>query len=98
MLTARNPATASSFETINFVVDLPVRVGHLCPREELDRYEHLGLLVFVTVEIQLFDEATFDRNAIGESSHAAYKRRQLDAVATRLWGADAPALRGGPEP
>ena len=93
-LTARNPATASSFETINFVVDLPVRVGHLCPREELERYEHLGLLVFVTVEIQLFDEATFDRNAVGESSHAAYKRRQLDAVATRLWGADAPALRG----
>lgn len=84
-----NPMTSDGFRTINFVVELPVRLSRI--REELpERLEHLGHLVLVALEFQLCDRATAEDNERGDSSHAAYKRRQLDAVSMRLWGAGPP--------
>lgn len=86
-----NPMTSDSFRTINFVVELPVRISRI--RQELpERLEHLGHLVLVALEFQLCDRATSDENERGDSSHAAYKRRQLTTVGTRLWGASPPPM------
>ncbi len=88
-----NPATARDFGMINFVVDLPIRVRSLCPASELEHLSTLGHLVFVTLELQLFDRETFRRNTKGDANHDAYKNRQRLVVAQRLWGEDAPDLK-----
>ncbi|MEZ4268048.1 MAG: TIGR04552 family protein [Myxococcota bacterium] len=86
-----NPMTSDNFRTINFVVELPVRISRI--RQELpERLEHLGHLVLVALEFQLCDRATSEDNERGDSSHAAYKKRQLSTVSTRLWGAAPPSM------
>lgn len=87
-----NPATSPSFRMINFVVDLPVRINRLCTPAELVRLSHLGHLVHVTLEFQLFDKATVLANEAGEGNHGAYKQRQLNLVSERLWGGLKPRL------
>ena len=81
-----NPASSPSFRMINFVVDLPVRIERLCPPEDLQRLQHLGHLVHVTFEFQLFDQATVEASESGAGNHSAYKQRQLKLVSERLWG------------
>ncbi|MGM0577069.1 MAG: TIGR04552 family protein [Myxococcota bacterium] len=88
-----NPATSSSFRMINFVVDLPVRISRVRLQEDQAPYEHLGHLVLVTLELQLFDRATAKANEAGAGNHAAYKRRQVEVVRGRLWCGDEPPLR-----
>lgn len=88
----RNPATSPSFRMINFVVDLPIRINRLCSQEDLVRLQHLGHLVHVTLEFQLFDAATVRANEAGEGNHVAYKQRQLQLVSERLWGGLRPRL------
>lgn len=89
-----NPATSESFRMINFVVDLPVRIDRLRLVEDHRPFEHLGHLVLVTLEIQLFDRDTARANEAGAGNHAAYKRRQVEVVGERLWGSKEPPLRG----
>jgi len=79
-----NRFSDADFRMINFVVDLPVRVddlirasGDACPR-------HLGSLVFLWVEFQVFDLATWEANERGEASHERYKDRQRWEVIRRL--------------
>ncbi|MCB9729655.1 MAG: TIGR04552 family protein [Deltaproteobacteria bacterium] len=87
-----NPMTSDRFRMVNFVVELPVRVSRI--RHELpQRLDHLGHVVLVALEFQLFDRATAEDNERGDSSHAAYKQRQLDTVSRRLWGAGPPPMR-----
>jgi uncharacterized protein (TIGR04552 family) len=86
-----NPMTSDNFRTINFVVELPVRISRI-GQELPQRLEHLGHLVLVALEFQLCDRATSEENERGDSSHAAYKRRQLNTVSTRLWGAGPPPM------
>jgi len=88
----RNPATSPSFRMINFVVDLPVRINRLCSPEDLVRLQHLGHLVHVTLEFQLFDYTTVRANEAGAGNHVAYKQRQLQLVSERLWGGLRPRL------
>jgi uncharacterized protein (TIGR04552 family) len=90
-----NPATSPNFRMINFVVDLPVRINRLCTPGELVRLSHLGHLVHVTLEFQLFDRETLTANEAGEGNHGAYKQRQLNLVSERLWGGLKPRLSAG---
>ena len=90
-----NRATSPNFRMINFVVDLPVRINRMCSPAELVRLSHLGHLVHVTLEFQLFDAETLEANERGEANHLAYKQRQLQLVSTRLWGTAKPRLSPG---
>ena len=96
-----NPASDRGYHTVNFVVELPVRIRRVCSLEDCRRFEHLGHLVLVTQEFQLFDLATAEANEIGPANHDAYKARQLRLVGGRLWGMTAPRLKSdnpGDEP
>lgn len=88
-----NPATSRLFNMVSFVVELPVRIEKLCDVETQARFSHLGHLVLVTLEFQVFDEETAEMNRLGEANHDAYKTRQLSVVAQRLWGRPAPPVR-----
>ncbi len=88
-----NPATSRLFNMVSFVVELPVRIEKLCDPETQKRFSHLGHLVLVTLEFQVFDEETAETNRLGEANHDAYKTRQLSVVAQRLWGRPAPPIR-----
>ena len=89
-----NPATSPSFRMINFVVDLPVRINRLCTPAELVRLSHLGHLVHVTLEFQLFDAETVVSNEAGDGNHGAYKERQIALVSKRLWTDVKPRIHG----
>jgi uncharacterized protein (TIGR04552 family) len=78
-----NEFTGAGYKVLNFVVDLPVRVDELLPADGVLSAE-LGRVVFSLVEFQVLDEATASANELGESSHARYKRRQLQRVLRRL--------------
>jgi uncharacterized protein (TIGR04552 family) len=88
-----NPATSKNFHIINFVVELPIRIRRFAKEEDIQRYGHLGHLVLVTLEFQLFDRQTAEANETGAGNHAAYKLRQLQSVSQRLWGDDYPVLK-----
>jgi uncharacterized protein (TIGR04552 family) len=88
-----NPATSRLFNMVSFVVELPVRIEKLCDPETQKSFSHLGHLVLVTLEFQVFDEETAEMNRLGEANHDAYKTRQLSVVAQRLWGRPAPPIR-----
>jgi uncharacterized protein (TIGR04552 family) len=78
-----NEFSGAGYKVLNFVIDLPIRVDELLPADGLLSAE-LGRVVFSLVEFQLLDEATAHANERGESSHARYKRRQLQQVLRRL--------------
>jgi uncharacterized protein (TIGR04552 family) len=79
----RNEFSGKDFKTLNFVVDLPVRVDELLPKVD-PLADDLGRIVFTLVEFQVVDAETAHRNELGESSHERYKRRQLKRVLRRL--------------
>jgi uncharacterized protein (TIGR04552 family) len=79
----RNEFSGRDYRSLNFVVDLPVRVDDLLP--PLDPMaDELGRIVFTLVEFQVVDRATASANERGESSHDRYKKRQLKRVLRRL--------------
>jgi uncharacterized protein (TIGR04552 family) len=88
-----NPATSRLFNMVSFVVELPVRIDDLCDPATRAPFAHLGHLVLVPLEFQVFDEDTAEANRRGEANHNAYKNRQLSVVAQRLWGRPAPPIR-----
>jgi uncharacterized protein (TIGR04552 family) len=79
----RNEFSGETFKTLNFVVDVPVRVDELLPPDG-PLAEELGRVVFALVEFQILDAATARSNEAGESAHERYKRRQLQRVLRRL--------------
>ncbi len=80
-----NECSATEFRMLNFVVDLPVRIDHLMDRPENAHLRHLGRIVFLNVEFQMFDRLSWDRNERNEAtSHTAYKERQRERVRQRL--------------
>ena len=80
-----NECSAERFRMLNFVVDLPIRVDHVLARPEYEPLKHLGHLVFVSVEFQVFDRETFAYNERdSDASHDAYKTRQRGHVRQRL--------------
>jgi uncharacterized protein (TIGR04552 family) len=79
----RNEFSGKGFRTLNFVVDVPVRIDELLP--PLDPMaDELGSVVFALVEFQVLDAETARHNELGEASHERYKRRQLKQVLRRL--------------
>lgn len=82
-LRLQNEFSGKGFRTLNFVVDLPVRVDDLLPPHD-PMVDDLGRVVFALVEFQVVDRATARANEEGDSSHERYKRRQLKRVLRRL--------------
>ena len=74
-----NEFSGSSYRSVSFVVDIPLRIDDLAPSAT-------PAIVFVETEIQLIDEKTAAANNQGENAHAAYKRRQVARVRARLFG------------
>lgn len=79
----RNEFSGKGFRTLNFVVDVPVRIDDLLPPHD-PLTDDLGRIVFALVEFQVVDRATARANEEGDSSHERYKRRQLKRVLRRL--------------
>ncbi|HMU40410.1 MAG TPA: TIGR04552 family protein [Pseudomonadota bacterium] len=80
-----NSFSASSYRVINFIADLPVRVGSILQQVGLrdSPFDPSGV-VYVLTEFQVMDAQTALANEQGESSHAAYKERQHIQVKARL--------------
>ncbi len=96
--TPRNEFSGDGFKTLNFVVDIPVRVDELLPAAE-SVADELGRIVFALVEFQVLDASTAKTNEAGDSSHDRYKRRQLQRVLRRLSrGLVVPKRRTGAKP
>lgn len=79
-----NRFSADGFRMINFVVDMPLRVDDLVRKLDDPALESLGSLIFLLVEFQVFDEATWAGNEEGDGSHERYKDRQRWEVIRRL--------------
>ncbi|MEZ4384657.1 MAG: TIGR04552 family protein [Nannocystaceae bacterium] len=79
--TETNQFSGASFKILNFVADLPVRVGDLLSPEA---GPGRGNVVFVLAEFQVLDRRTAEANEQGENSHAQYKHRQHQHVRVRL--------------
>ncbi len=77
-----NEFSALEYRIINFVADLPLRIGAILDERCLP--PECGHVVFVLTEFQLCDKASAMQNELGSSSHEAYKARQLDRVCVRL--------------
>lgn len=84
-LRPHNEHSSNAYRTINFVVDMPLRVDAALrdARGDGDVAASAGV-VFGLVEFQIVDEATARANSEGDAAHAAYKSRQLASVRARL--------------
>lgn len=80
---SQNEFSGRDYRIINFVADLPLRVGRLLPPEEV--LPEICHVVFVLTEFQIVDKATAQRNESATSSHEAYKARQRERVRSRLF-------------
>ncbi|MBA3456035.1 MAG: TIGR04552 family protein [Deltaproteobacteria bacterium] len=78
-----NEFSGPEYRIVNFVADLPLRVGRLLPATETAA--DIGHVVFVLTEFQIADKQTAQRNESGASSHEAYKARQHERVRMRLF-------------
>ncbi len=78
-----NEFSGAGFKILNFIADLPVRVGDLLSSEER-RAQGRGNVVFVLAEFQVLDRRTAESNEQGENSHVQYKHRQHQHVRVRL--------------
>ncbi|MBI5509166.1 MAG: TIGR04552 family protein [Deltaproteobacteria bacterium] len=74
-----NEFSGAGYRAVSMVIDIPIRIDDLAP-------SHTPAIAFVETEIQLVDVKTALANSQGDSSHAAYKKRQLARVRARLLG------------
>ena len=81
-----NEFSSPGYRIVNFVADLPVRVDSFLGRLPVSEWERDVVVTFMPVEFQIADAETARRNEEGDSSHEAYKGRQLDRVMARLSG------------
>ena len=81
-LPTANEFSGPEYRIINFVADLPLRLGRLMPAAELSPDD--SHVVFVLTEFQVADKATAIANDSGACSHEAYKSRQHERVRLRL--------------
>ena len=81
-LPTANEFSGPEYRIINFVADLPLRLGRLVPAGELGPED--SHVVFVLTEFQIADKATAAANDSGAQSHEAYKARQHGRVRLRL--------------
>jgi uncharacterized protein (TIGR04552 family) len=79
-----NPHSGAGFSSIQVTVRKMIHVQQLDAAPEQD-YD-VGF--FFEYEIQLMDQASYERSLTGPASHDAYKRRQVDTARTRVFGRD----------
>jgi uncharacterized protein (TIGR04552 family) len=79
-----NEFSGGSYQVLNFVVDLPIRMDAYLPPPELDRRQSKCRVGFALVELQIVDDQTAMVNETGENSHEKYKKRQKLKVLRRL--------------
>ncbi len=80
-----NECSADTFRMLNFVIDWPLRVNDVLARPANAHLRHLGHLIFLNTEFQMFDRATWEANEANvAASHEAYKERQRERVRERL--------------
>jgi uncharacterized protein (TIGR04552 family) len=79
-----NPHSGSGFSSMQVTVRKMIHVQQVDAAPEQD-YD-VGF--FFEYEIQLMDEASYQRSLSGPASHDAYKKRQLDTARTRVFGRD----------
>nr|WP_315252147.1 TIGR04552 family protein [uncultured Duganella sp.] len=77
-----NPHSGSGFNSIQVTVRKMIHVQQLDAAPETD----YDVSFFFEYEIQLMDEASYQRSLSGPASHAAYKQRQVDTARTRVFG------------
>lgn len=81
-----NECSADTFRMLNFVIDWPLRVNDVLERSEHGHLRELGHLIFLNVEFQMFDDATWRANEDNViASHESYKERQRERVRRRLF-------------
>jgi len=94
-----NEFSGSSYQVLNFVVDLPIRMDSYLPAPELDRRRRKCRIGFMLVELQIVDDQTALVNEMGDNSHEKYKKRQKLRVLRRLSrGLVVPKKKGEGEP
>lgn len=94
-----NEFSGKSYRSINFVADVPLRIGEALKQASPLIEPELFEIVFVLAEFQLLDEQTAEQNEQGDNSHNKYKARQLVRVRQRLEaGAKKPNKKSAPAP
>ncbi|MYM84620.1 TIGR04552 family protein [Duganella sp. FT50W] len=77
-----NPHSGSGFNSIQVTVRKMIHVQQLDAGPDMD----YDVSFFFEYEMQLMDEASYQRSLSGPASHEAYKKRQLDTARTRVFG------------
>jgi uncharacterized protein (TIGR04552 family) len=81
---SRNLFSGNSYQALNFVVDVPLRMDGYLPPPQKDMRERKNRTIFTLVEFQIMDEDTARQNEEGENAHKLYKHRQKRRVLRRL--------------
>jgi uncharacterized protein (TIGR04552 family) len=79
-----NNETSNAFRTVNFVVDLPLRISQQDMKTWAPDVSVYPAIIHVTTEFQIVDLASHESNARGEASHEKYKDRRIAKVRERL--------------
>jgi uncharacterized protein (TIGR04552 family) len=90
---AANEFSGTTYRTVSFVTDLPVKPTILKGFDE-EMGRRFGRVVFTLVEFQVIDRKVQLANETGDSAHPLYKVRQKARVLERLtWGQRRPKIR-----
>ena len=79
-----NSFSGSTYQILNFVADVPIRLDQFLPPPELDDRARKARVTLATCEFQIADEKQAFENDKGENSHERYKNRQRTVVLKRL--------------
>lgn len=79
-----NESSGPTYQHLDFVVDLPLRIDAAHTASFGPEVERLGNVVYAMVEFQITDRRTAETNESGGNNHEAYKRRQHQRVLERL--------------
>ena len=81
-----NPHSGSGFNSIQVTVRKMIHVQPDYPNIGVGADQEYDVGFFFEYEIQLMDQASYERSLAGPASHDAYKRRQVDTARTRVFG------------
>ena len=81
-----NPHSGSGFNSIQVTVRKMIHVQPDYPNIGAVADQEYDVGFFFEYEIQLMDQASYERSLAGPASHDAYKRRQIDTARTRVFG------------
>jgi len=84
MQTTPNPDTSDTYKTINFIVDLPLRLEDHQLEVWAPGLKLSSRIVHVLAEFQIVDQISYRNNEKGEANHEKYKARRLAKVRQRL--------------